>query len=76
MSSYQRTGFVMPPPRHRQLRFAKESTVTYYSVESEQNLTGRIIELDHENLRYTIRRESGTLETVDDHNVLGSQAIY
>ncbi len=29
-----------------------------------------------ENLRYTIRRESGFLETVEDHNVLGSQAIY
>lgn len=74
MSSYNQRQFVMPQPKS--LRFARESTVRYYSVESEQNLVGRIVELDHDNLRYTIRRESGFLETVDDHNVLGSQAIY
>lgn len=39
-------------------------------------MTGRVTELDHDNLAYTIRRESGVTEKVEEHHVIAAQATY
>ncbi|PVG04060.1 hypothetical protein CPB86DRAFT_868824 [Serendipita vermifera] len=64
------------PHRTKKLRFPRNTTVTYYCVEIEQNLIGRITELNQTDVTYTIRRESGVLDTVEDRHVVRSEPTY